>query len=268
MTHRSLDVDKINEILHYTHAIDSFAGEFLELTEHHRKWKPFLSKTKLICPDTYLASPEVLNLLHWMRKYTILCRFLDVRRYYVDQLTDIVQKLHSPQEVANVVVFEHFLQNFQGLVRFSDKELKEKTKRLDCTECVRLDEALVCYENYAYHASVIMAVSAVEGRITELIRKKNVRLYNSEFSKFTLGRLISIFEPGQFKDKKYDGIKKLLPDRHRPLVTLLNQYRVFSAHPKGELITAQIADSMLHLSFAFMLDKATCPYTEKQLKHR
>jgi hypothetical protein len=268
MTHRSLDVDKINEILHYTHAIDSYAGEFSELTEHHRKWKPFVGNTKLISPDTYLASPEVLNLLHWMRKYIILCRFLDMRRYYVDHLTEIVQKLHSPQEIASGAIFEQHLQNFQGRVKFLDRELKEKAKRLDCTECVRLDEALVCYENYSYHASVIMAVSAVEGRITELIRKKNVRLYNSEFSKFTLGRLISIFEPGQFTDKKYNSIKKLMPDRHRPLVALLNQYRVFSAHPKGEPITAQIADSMLHLSFAFMLDKATSPYTEKELKHR
>jgi hypothetical protein len=94
---------------------------------------------------------------------------------------------------------------------------------------------LVCYENYAYHASVIMAVSAVEGRITELIRRKQPRLFKSEFSKATLGQLISIFEPDQYKDIKYIGIKKLMPNKHRPLVALLNQYRVFSAHPKGEL---------------------------------
>ena len=45
----------------------------------------------------------------------------------------------------------------------------------------------------------------------------------------------------------------------------LNQYRVFSAHPKEETITAQIAESVLHLSFAFMIDTATCPYDEKEL---
>jgi hypothetical protein len=267
MIHRSPDADKINEILHYTHAIPSFVEEFSVLAERRREWEPFCNKPKVVDPYMYLASAEIFNLLHWMRKYTILVRFLDMRRYYVDKLADVVQRLHSPNEVYSIVEFERLFEEFLDHVKFLDNELKQKTKRLSCAECIRLDEALVCYENYAFHASVIMAVSAVEARITASIRKANLRLYNSQFSKFTLGRLISIFDSDKFKDTKYVRIKKLMPDRHRPLVTLLNQYRVFSAHPKEEQITAQIADSMLHLSFAFMLDKATCPYKEKELIH-
>lgn len=266
MNHHSRDADRIREILHYTHSIDSFARLFSDLIKSYRAWKPF-SKARIVF-DTYLASSEVLNLQHWMRKYIILCRFLDMRRYYVDELADIVQRIHSPRDVATPKGFDDLLQHFMSGVKFFDKDLMAKAERLTCSECIRLDEALVCYENYAYHASVIMAVSAVEARITELIRRKNKRLYNSELSKFTLGQLITIFEPGQFMDKKYEGIKKLMPDKHRPLVALLNRYRVFSAHPTGEAITAQIADSIMHLAFAFMLDNATCPYTENELKHK
>jgi hypothetical protein len=195
---------------------------------------PFRKRTSF-SPDAYLASHQIRNLLHWMRKYTTLIRFLDMPRYHVDEVAEIVQSLHSSQEVVSLEVFQAFIKGFQLFVGNFDKQLKDKSKRLDCAECVRLDEALVCYENYAYHASVIMAVSAVEGRITELIRRKQPRLFKSEFSKATLGQLISIFEPDQYKDIKYIGIKKLMPNKHRPLVALLNQYRVFSAHPKGEL---------------------------------
>ncbi len=266
VTHR--DIEKINEILHFTHTIDSFATLFTELTEFPRGWNVFDSKTKLINPDRYLTAPDVTRLLHWMRKYIILIRFLDIRRYYVDELTEVSHKLHSPKEIINSLGFEFCLRYVLDRVKFFDQEVKGKTSRLNCTECVRLDEALVCYENYAYHSSVIMAVSAVEARITALLQKNNMRLYNSEFSKFTLGRLISVFDPDQFKDNKYKGIKKLMPDRHRPLVALLNQYRIFSAHPNGRPITAQIADSILNLSFAFMLDETTSLFTEKDLNDR
>lgn len=264
--HRTPDADKINEILHFTHAIESFKELFSDLTEDWEKWRPFVGRTR-INSDSYLASQDLSNLLHWMRKHNLLCRFLDIRRYYVDEMADLIRDLHSPKVVGTIDGFQRILANFLSYVAFADNEINTKSKRLACVECVRLDEALVCYENYSYYASVIMAVSAVESRITELIRRADSQLYESTFSKFTLGQLILIFEPGQFTDNKYTQIKGLMPDKHRPLVALLNQYRVFSAHPSEEVITAQIADSIMHLSFAFMLDEDTCPYTEDELKH-
>lgn len=264
--HRSLDIDRINEILHFTHAIESFPKLFLDMTANSKEWKPFVGQTK-IDSNAYLASPDIINLLHWMRKYNLLCRFFDMRRYYIDEMADLINKLHSPKIVDTVDNFQRMLERFHSYVDFFEKDIKVKSKRLTCAECIRLDEAMVCYENYSYYASVIMAVSAVEGRITELIRRANRRLYLSTFSKFTLGQLIQVFEPGKFTDKKYSRIKKLMPEKHRPLVELLNRYRIFSAHPSEEAITGQIADSIMNLAFAFMLDENTCPYTEKELKH-
>jgi len=111
-----------------------------------------------------------------------------------------------------------------------------------------------------------MAVSAVESRIIELIRKNNKKLYFSNFSKATLGQLINLFDEHQYTDKKYNKIKKLLSDKHKPLLTLLNQYRIYSVHPKQIKITPQIAESILNLSFCFMLDKTLCPYSNDIIK--
>lgn len=264
--YRAPDVDKINEILHFTHAIESFEDFFSDLTKDWEKWRPFAGRSR-INSDSYLASQDLYNLLHWMRKHNMLCRFLDLRRYYVDEIADLIRDLHSPKIVGTVDGFEQMLATFLSYVAFADKDIKTKSKRLTCVECVRLDEALVCYENYSYYASVIMAVSAVESRIIELIRRADSQLYESNFSESTFGQLISIFDPGKFIDDKYKQIKGLIPDKHRPLLALLNQHRVFSVHPSEEVISAQIADSIMHLSFAFMLDESTCPYTEDELMH-
>jgi hypothetical protein len=151
-------------------------------------------------------------------------------------------------------------------IKFIEPTIVKKLERVACTECVRLDEAAVCFSNYCFTASVAMAVSAVEYRLVELIRRKNERLYRSSFARSTLGQLIQVFDDTQYKDKKYAAIKKLMPQKHKPLLALLNQYRVFSVHPKGETITPQIAESILHLAFAFVLDEAACPYREGALK--
>ena len=111
-----------------------------------------------------------------------------------------------------------------------------------------------------------MAVSAVEARIIEMIRKKHAQLYRSEFSRYTLGQLIQVFDDHQYKSLKYAKIKKLMPPKHRPLLLLLNQYRIFSVHPKEEEVTPQISEAIIHLAFTFMCDKVTCAYSKRELK--
>lgn len=264
---RCTDVDKINEILHFAKAIGSFHKYFGEyVTKSWKNWPPFSGRMK-VSPHAYLADIKVTNFLYWLSKYILMCRFLDVRRYYADELNLLCQQLHDPKTVTTVDAFSTKLGKLESTMQFVDKEVTAKISYLTCSESIRLDEALVCFQNYSFYASVIMAVSAVEGRIMELIQRKNKGLYNSTFNKFTLGQLIQVFEPGKYADKKYARIKKLMPDKHRPLIALLNQYRVFSAHPTEEQITAQIAESILHLAFAFMLDESICPYSEEEREH-
>ena len=111
-----------------------------------------------------------------------------------------------------------------------------------------------------------MAVSAVEARITGIVRRHDPILYDSQFARATLGQLVQLFDDNHYTQPKFTSLKKLMPDKHKPLVVLLNQYRVFSAHPKAERITIQIADAILKLSFTFMIDPATCPYEEEELQ--
>lgn len=91
-------------------------------------------------------------------------------------------------------------------------------------------------------------------------------MYSENFEMAILGQLIQIFDKNEYKDEKYGKIKKLMPERHRSLVRLLNEYRIVSAHPKEIKITPQIAESILNLSFAFLTDPETCLYDEDYLK--
>jgi hypothetical protein len=111
-----------------------------------------------------------------------------------------------------------------------------------------------------------MAVSAVEFRLHYMIKKTDGALYSENFERAMLGQLIQIFDKNEYKDEKYGKIKQLMPERHRPLVKLLNEYRIVSAHPKEIKITPQIAESILNLSFAFLTDPETCLYDEDYLK--
>lgn len=99
-----------------------------------------------------------------------------------------------------------------------------------------------------------------------MIKNTDKKLYSEQFEKATLGQLIQVFDKNEYTDNKYDKIKQLMPDRHRPLVQLLNQYRILSAHHKEVKVTPQIAESILNLSFAFLIDPETCLYDEDYLK--
>lgn len=258
-----LEYDKINQLLHFMKA-ERFARTFTDLTRDQRKWCPF-QHGKRIDRTCYLLNPSVQNLLVWIRKYVTCCEFLDANRYVVEKMKALSVKLQHPEMLGDYKSYHDAIGSFKSLVEFVEPEMGTRIDGMTCQESIRMDEALVCFENYSFYASVIMAVSAIESRIVELIKQRNKALYNSVFRKFTLGQLVQVFDDNMYKEAKYAGIKKLLPAKHKPLIVLLNQYRVFSAHPKEEVITAQIAEAVLHLSFCFMIDRTTSPYQKKEL---
>lgn len=205
-------------------------------------------------------------MLNWGRTYVRAVKFIDSNRYSIDRMVVILNQLGNPERIENHRQFRQLANEFGSQVNFIEADVTAKLDRISCDECERLDEAIVAFSNYCFTASVAMAVSAVENRLIELIKKKHATMYRKEFIRFTLGQLIQVFDENQYKAKQYARIKKLLPQKHRPLLLLLNQYRIFSIHPMGESVTPQIAESIVHLSFAFMLDKATCPYSSTELE--
>jgi len=42
-----------------------------------------------------------------------------------------------------------------------------------------------------------------------------------------------------------------MPEKHYPLIQLLNKYRIPSAHPKKVALEPHVAESILKLSFTF-----------------
>lgn len=259
------DEDKLNALLHYMKGAERFSAIFQDLTRASKTWCPFTHPNTGLNVDCYTANPRVQSMLEWARKYVQCAKFIDTNRYAVDKMAEISIQLASPERLANHEEFLRLVKDFQSSVTFIESEVSGKLDRISCEECARLDEAIVSFSNYCFTASVAMAVSAVENRLIEIIRRKHDRLYRKEFTRFTLGQLVQIFDENQYKAKKYASIKKLLPVKHKPLLLLLNQYRIFSIHPKGETVTPQIAESILHLSFTFMFDRATCPYTSAEL---
>ena len=264
MNDMNVEMDKINEMLHYFRA-EPFSKTLQELTSHCKTWCPF-SHGKRIKNDCYKAHPGLKNVLAWINKFIVCSKFLDCNRYTVDSMSVIYSKLCNPELIADYGEFSLLLNRLKGEIRFIEKDIITKNRRLTCIECQRLDESLVCFENYSYYAAVVMAVSAVENRIIEVIKRKNKGLYDKVFYKFTLGQLIQVFDTDKYKEKRYKRIKALMPEKHKPLVALLNQYRIFSVHPKEQIISSQIAEAILHLSFSFMIDAEMCPYNAKELK--
>lgn len=258
------DIDKLNTLLHYMKGVEPFSKIFRDLIDDNKNWCPFTHGEE-INYDCYKANPMVNALLEWIKKYIICCKFLDTNRYSIDEMTEILTKLENPKTIIYYEDFQSLIKMLEGIIYFLEEDVTNKLERLTCQECMRVDEAIVCFQNYCFYACIVMAVSAVETRIHEMIRKSDKKLYAPYFEKATLGKLIQAFDENEYTEEKFQKIKKLMPNKHKPLIALLNQYRVFSAHPKEETITAQIAESVLHLSFTFIMDTATCPYDEKEL---
>lgn len=260
------DEDKLNSLLHWMKGFEKFSHTFAGLVHGSKTWCPFAHNGCELDPECYDANPSVQALLNWVRNYVQCVKFLDVNRYTVDEMSHEIEQLAFPERVGDYEQFQRFVSNLRASIDFIEPEVSKKLDLISCEECKRLDEALVCFCSYCFTASVVMAVSSVEVRIVGLIRKHNMRLFQTEFSRYTLGQLIQVFDDNKYKDAKYVRVKALMPAKHKPLLSLLNQYRIFSVHPKGEVVTAQVAESILHLSCTFLFDATTSPYTDSELK--
>ncbi len=261
-----LEQHRLKTLLHYMKGVEGFSKLLSDLVRSRKQWCPFTHEGISLDIQCYNTNTLVQLVLEYVRKYAICCRYLDCQPYVVKVIEESCHNLSIPERMSSVADFENNLATIKGAVEAIEADIKDKLNHLTCLECERLDEALECLRNYCFYASIVMAVSAVEARITEIIRRHDNSLYESDFAKATLGQLIQLFDENHYTEPKFADLKKLMPAKHKPLIALLNQYRIFSAHPKTERITLQIADAILKLSFTFMIDPETCPYEKKELR--
>ena len=114
------------------------------------------------------------------------------------------------------------------------------------TELQRLVEAIHCFFEGCHHSAVAMAASAIEFRLLDFMEKVSPSTREA-LQEEPLGSLIRKC----LEDPVYS---KKLPDRHRPLLELCNRYRIFSVHPKTEILGQNEATSVINLAFSFILD--------------
>ena len=258
------DLDKLNELLHFMKGAEPFSKIFTELTESSEQWCPFQHDDGFNS-DCYSTHPAIQAVRDWTEKYLICCKYLDINKYHLDYMTDTLEELQIPEKINDYDNFKLLIDNLKGRINVVEPDVSNKLSRLECTECERLDEALVCPQNYCFYAAIVMAVSAVEYRIAEMIRRKDNEFYSKYFQGATLGQLIKVFEDDEYKAIEFKEIKSLMPPKHKPLVSLLNNYRVFAAHPTEQKITPQIAEAIIHLAFSFLTDIQTCPYDPEEM---
>ena len=94
-----------------------------------------------------------------------------------------------------------------------------------------------------------MSVSAVESRLGNIIKRQKPKLYKKDsLENLTLGNIFYKLK----NDRRYSSISNNLPEKFDHLISLCNKYRIFSAHPKSEIMTYQDSLSVLALVLSFL----------------
>ncbi len=185
----------------------------------------------------------------------------------IDQLIFVLQLL-GLREQCNTVDFlkvvwttndaDALLNQF----KFVTDELKKNDEyvalllaKLSDEQINRLDQAIHCLQEGCYDASVVMAVSAVEYNLVRLMEGDealNKAFYEKDRGKMTtFGNLINFFSE-IVKEQQFSSLEWI--SELNPLLHLCNRYRIFSAHPKGKTISFRVAQSVLNLSFEFIIE--------------
>jgi hypothetical protein len=251
----------INQMIHFMKA-ESFKKFYSNNLIKNIQKRPFFTSGTNINIEYYNSDKEVETLIAFLEKYQLCNRFLNSSKSQKETFSKLINYFKSPETIGTCGNFKGLLRSTNEIIGLLDKHVQEAINGLTCEECVRLDEALVCYSNDCMYATVIMAISAIELRLHRLIKNLDNQRYEKHFEIATLGQIVSqLSENDDFAD-----IKVLIPKKHIPLIQLLNQYRIFAVHPKNEKISPIIVDSMISLSFAFICDPDVSVYDDDELK--
>ena len=157
--------------------------------------------------------------------------------------------------------FEDLTKSFHKFLKPYIMSLRESLEKFAFLEMHRIEESIVCYENECYTASVIMAVSAVEFRLNNIVKKTDPKIYDESFKKKNagFGEIIKLFDEKQYTDNKYEKIKNRIakiPASYRTISLLLNDNRRASAHPRA-IMDKSMCKPILLLCIEFLLSQQT-----------
>ena len=205
----------------------------------------------------HIYSNSLSGLTDVLNNYIEVYELCDISRSQVQRLRQVFYEILLPEGNGNRDSFREHLLHVLSVLNTTDRQLVLRLRHLNALEAFRLDEARKCLQAGSALGAIVMAVSAVEHRLHRLLEKHDPRTYKMRFRDATLGAIVSVFRVNSsYQGSAFDRLRKRLPDKHRPLMELLNVYRIFSAHPKDEIVTHQTARIILALSFVFLMDES------------
>lgn len=259
-----------SELLHFLKGSrESFSKTFLlEIKKEYKNWCPFSNHGLKVDLNCYALYQYQTGWIEYLEHFILIIKYLTGDSRDAKQLLDLVSNLADPNQNSTKEKFENNLDQLVRAVQNTEQEIRPNLEQLTCLECKRLGESISCLESNCFIASTVMAASAVESRLHNLIKKKNNKIYKQFFQRSALGGLITLFDKNEYKDKKFSSLKKIVPDKHMSLLDLVNTYRIFSAHPLGHDMDYRIAETIINLSFLFLLDPELKIIDKKLLKHK
>jgi hypothetical protein len=189
----------------------------------------------------------------FLKRCAQLCQIMKPRTLEnYENFYEAISKLEDSRLMSNKEYFDSNLEIIKLILQAVQLEIKSECSSFDNEEKERINEAIHTYNENCYYSCVAMSVSAVESRLLKLMYIVNPTSKN-ELEDKTLGQLIT-----EYMDNK-KAYNNIVPDEHEPLLQLCNKYRVFSVHPKKEIIKPTAANSILNLSLLFLMDQDTNP---------
>lgn len=200
--------------------------------------------------EFYCYTPKYRDYQDIIVRSVEICDLLGIQalEFQKSRLTEHAHGLGNPRSVRERKNFELHIAYIANTFSEVRSTIVESVNRLDAREIERLDEALHCFLEGCYFSTVAMAVTAIEFRLLQWMKKVNPDESN-KLDELTLGQLLSTC----LNEQRYNN---LLPKKYHPLLELCNEYRVFSVHAKSEQINKRLASSILGLSMEFLFDRS------------
>lgn len=205
------------------------------------------------CRTWYCYTPRYQSFLQIFKNFSVLLKYLNVEKMPtrdINEIEDIVSKLDNPDWTRKKSNVTQAMTRMELIFITFEDEIKKSINYLGNFEKERLSEAIHTYLEGCYDSTVAMSVCAIESRLFRLMSgvKPDKKKY---FEELTLGKLI-----GDYR-KNRDEYARLIPElkKHEELLSLFNRYRIPAVHPKNEKINKRTAESILNLTFEFLLDR-------------
>lgn len=207
---------------------------------------------------SYCETKYYLEIFHPIKACADLCRTMKPSTLNdPTALYDSLASLGNYSDVNDWKMFSLNLNLVKSILGGVSEEMVNMFSSLDEQEKGRINKAIHNHFEDCHYSCVAMSVSAAESRLLKLMCIVNPQS-EQELETKTLGQLISDYVSNR------ESYKKVVPEKHEPLLQLCNTYRIFSVHPKKEEIPGMVAVSILGLAIAFLTDPENRPEAVKR----